>query len=194
MILNFHTYYSVLFSTCLKEFFSPDCSKVSYVTHVYENDGKRSTARNHSCPAGLLSVDGKIFEKLPNNRFVNHIKKCGPKFHYVSGLLNQLQIFYQMHLIQLVELLIGLGLLSLLHLIYPRISLVFLTNSSLMERFCKNTQLKLELLKGPFLGLIFSDYILMTFLIMLSLIMLLSMLMILLSTLSVIRYEIFGNN
>ena len=54
------------------------------MVHVYENDGKRSTARNHSCPASLLSVDGKIFEKLPNNRFVNHIKKCGlfSKFHY----------------------------------------------------------------------------------------------------------------
>ena len=54
------------------------------MVHVYENDGKRSTARNHSCPASLLSVDGKIFEKLPNNRFVNHIKKCGlfSKFQY----------------------------------------------------------------------------------------------------------------
>ena len=112
----------------------------------------------------------------------------------VSGLLNQLQVFNQMHVIQLAELLIGLELLSLWHLIYPRVSLAFLTNSSLMELFCKNTQLILELLKGPFLSLIFSDYILMTFLIMLSLIMLLSMLMILLSTLSVIRYEIFGNN
>ena len=54
------------------------------MVHVYEKDGKRSTARNHSCPASLFSVDGKIFEKLPNNRFVNHIKKCDlfSKFHY----------------------------------------------------------------------------------------------------------------
>ena len=114
-------------------------------------------------------------------------------FTMASGLLNKLQIFYQMHLIQLTELLIGLWLLSLLHLIYPKISLVFLTNSSLMERFCKNIQLILELLKDPFLGLIFSDYILMTFLMMLSLILLLSMLMLLQSTLNVIRYKIFGN-
>ena len=54
------------------------------MVHVYENDGRRSTARNHSCSASLLSVDGKIFEKLPNNRFVCHVKKCGlfSKFHY----------------------------------------------------------------------------------------------------------------
>ena len=53
------------------------------MVHVYENDGKRSSARNHSCPASLLSVDGKIFEKLPNIKFVNHIKKRGlfSKFH-----------------------------------------------------------------------------------------------------------------
>ena len=97
-------------------------------------------------------------------------------------------------IIDLLITIIGLWLLSLLHLIYPRISLVFLTNSSLMEWFCKNIQLILELLKDPFLGLIFSDYILMTFLMMLSLILLLSMLILLLSTLRVIRYKTFGNN
>ena len=52
-----------------------------------------------------------------------------------------------------------MGLLNLLHLIYPKLSLAFLTNSSLMKFFCKkvckNTQLILELLKGSFLGLIF---------------------------------------
>ena len=169
------------------------------MVHIYENDGKRSTARNHSCPASLLCVYSKIFEKLPNNRFVNHIKKCGlfSKFQYGLGLPNQLQIFYQMHLIQLAELLISLGLLSLLHLIYPRISVAFLTNSSLMDLFCKiffkNAQLIRELIKGPLLGLIFSDYILMTVLMMLSLILLLSTLMILLCTLSVIGYKIFGS-
>ena len=109
------------------------------LVHIYENDGKRSTARNHSCPASLLCFYSKLFEKLPNNRFVNHIKKCGlfSKFQYGLGLLNQLQIFYQMHLIQLAELLIGLGLPSLLHLTYPRILVAFLKNSSLMELFAK---------------------------------------------------------
>ena len=57
----------------------------------------------------------------------------------------------------------------------------------------KNIQLMLEFLKAPFLVLHFSYYTLMTFLMMLSVI-LLSMLMILLSTLSVIRHLICGNN
>ena len=59
--------------------------------------------------------------------------------------------------------------------------------------FHKNIQLMLEFLKAPFLALHFSYYILMTFLMMLSVI-LLSLLMILLSTLSVIRHLICGNN
>ena len=57
----------------------------------------------------------------------------------------------------------------------------------------KNIQSMLEFLKGPFLVLRFSYYILMTFLMMLSVI-LLSMLMILLSTLNEIRHLICGNN
>ena len=57
----------------------------------------------------------------------------------------------------------------------------------------KNTQLMLEFLKALFLVLHFCYYILMTFLMMLSVI-LWSMLMILLSTLSVIRHLICGNN
>ena len=62
-----------------------------------------------------------------------------------------------------------------------------------MESFHKNIQLMLEFLKGPFLALHFSDYILMNFLTMLSVI-LLSMLMILLATINVIRHLICGKN
>ena len=57
----------------------------------------------------------------------------------------------------------------------------------------KNTQLMLEFLKGPFLVIIFSYCILITFLMMLSVI-LLSMLMILLSIVSVTGHLICGNN
>ena len=57
----------------------------------------------------------------------------------------------------------------------------------------KNIQLMLEFLKGLFLVLHFSDYTLMTFLILLSAI-LLSMLMILLSLPNVIMHLISGNN
>ena len=56
----------------------------------------------------------------------------------VLGLLDQLQIFSQLYLIELLGLLTGLGLLKLWHLIYPRFltefgMLVFFTNVSLME-------------------------------------------------------------
>ena len=56
----------------------------------------------------------------------------------VLGLLDQLLIFSQLYLIELLGLLTGLGLLKLWHLIYPRLltgfgMLVFFTNLSLME-------------------------------------------------------------
>ena len=56
----------------------------------------------------------------------------------VLGLLDQLLIFSQLYLIELLGLLTGLGLLELWHLIYPRLltgfgMLVFFTNLSLME-------------------------------------------------------------
>ena len=140
----------------------------------------------------------------------------------VLGLLDQLLIFSQLHLIELLGLLTGLGLLELGHLIYPKLllgfgMLVYFTDWSLMEfqvRYLalfllfsviddfkwfwmegrhKNIQLMWEFLKAPFLVLHFSYYTLMIFLTMLSVI-LLSMLMILLSILSVIGHLICGNN
>ena len=137
----------------------------------------------------------------------------------VLGLLDQLQIFSQLYLIELVGLLTGLGLW---HLIYPRLltgfgMLLFFTKFSLMEHQVRylvlflvfsviddfswfwmgslhnNIQLMMEFLRAPFFVLHFFYYILMTFLKMLSVI-LLSMLMILLSTQSVIRHLICGNN
>ena len=139
----------------------------------------------------------------------------------VLSLLNQLQIFSQLYLIELQGLLTGLVLLGLWHLC-PRLltefgMLVFLTNLSRMEfqviylalfllfsvvdyfkwfwmeSLHKNILLMLEFLKAPFLVLHFSYYTLVTFLSMLPVI-LLSMLMILLSVISVIRYLICGNN
>ena len=136
----------------------------------------------------------------------------------VLGLLDQLQIFSQFYLIELLGLLTGLGQLGLWHFIYQRLltgfgMLFFFTNFSLMEfqaRYLalflfssvinsfkwfwieslnKNVQLMLEFLKDPFLVLHFFYCTLVTFLTMLSVI-LLSMLMILLSILSVIRHLI----
>ena len=43
---------------------------------VFKNVGERSKAKNF-CSVGLLSVDSKAFEKLTNNRIVDHVEKCG---------------------------------------------------------------------------------------------------------------------
>ena len=52
-----------LFNKCLKESCSPDCSKVSSAVPVFKNIGEQSTAKNY-CPVRLLSVVGKVVEKL----------------------------------------------------------------------------------------------------------------------------------
>ena len=64
-----------LFSMCLKESCFPDYCKVSSVIPVFKNAGERSTAKNY-CPVSLLSVVSKVFEKLVNNRIVDHPQKC----------------------------------------------------------------------------------------------------------------------
>ena len=65
-----------LFNKCLKESCFPDCWKVSLVVPVFKNVGERSTAKNYH-PVSILSVISKVFEKLVNNRIVDHLEKCG---------------------------------------------------------------------------------------------------------------------
>ena len=65
-----------LFNKCLKESRFLDCWKVSSVVPVFKNVGEGSTAKNYR-PVSLLSVVSKVFEKLVNNRLVDHIEKCG---------------------------------------------------------------------------------------------------------------------
>ena len=43
---------------------------------AFKNVGERSTAKNYR-PVSLLSVVSKVFEKLVNNRIVDHLEKCG---------------------------------------------------------------------------------------------------------------------
>ena len=43
---------------------------------VFKNVGQGSIAKNY-CPVSLLSVVIKFFEKLINNRIVDHQQKCG---------------------------------------------------------------------------------------------------------------------
>ena len=63
-----------LFNKCLKESCFPDCWKVSSVVPVFKNVWERSTAKNYR---PVLSVVSKVFEKLVNNRIVDHLEKCG---------------------------------------------------------------------------------------------------------------------
>ena len=64
-----------LFKNCLKESCFPDCWKVSSVVPVFKKVGERSTGKNYR-QVSLLSVVSKIFEKLVNNRIVDHLEKC----------------------------------------------------------------------------------------------------------------------
>ena len=65
-----------LFNKCLKESCFPDCWKVSSVVPVFKNVGERFTVKNYR-PVSLLSVVSKVFQKLVNNRIVDHLEKCG---------------------------------------------------------------------------------------------------------------------
>ena len=78
---------------------------------VFKNIRERSTAKIHR-PVSLLSLVNKVFEKLVNNRIADQLEKCGLFliFSMALGLLDQLEIFSQLYLIELLGLLIGLGL------------------------------------------------------------------------------------
>ena len=68
-------------------------------------------AKNY-CPVSLLSVVNEIFEKLVNIRLTDHLEKCGlfSHFQYDLGLLDLLQFFGRLYLIELLGFLIGLEL------------------------------------------------------------------------------------
>ena len=65
-----------LVNNCLKESCFPDCWKVSSVVPVFKNIVERSTDKNYR-PVSLFSVVSKVFEKLANNRVVDHLEKYG---------------------------------------------------------------------------------------------------------------------
>ena len=138
----------------------------------------------------------------------------------VLGLVDQLQIFSQLYLIEsafkrsgatgavaldvsqafdrvwhagLLHKLKSYGILGQIFGLIFLFSVIDEFEKFWMESVHKNIQLMQEFLKAPFLVLHFSYYTLMIFLSMLSVI-LLSMLMILLSILNVIRRLICGNN
>ena len=82
-----------LFNLCLKESYFSDCWKVSSMLPAFKNVRKRFTARNCH-PIGLLYVISKVFEKLVNNRLVDHLEKCGLFSDFKCGFrfIDQLQI------------------------------------------------------------------------------------------------------
>ena len=43
---------------------------------VFRNVGERSAAKNYH-PASLLSLISKVFDKLVNNKIIDHQEKCG---------------------------------------------------------------------------------------------------------------------
>ena len=128
-----------LFNKCLKESCFPDCWKVSSVVPVFKNVGEKSTAKNY-CPDSLLSVVSEVFDKLVNNRIVDHLDKCGlfSDFQYGFRSSQSTADLLTVVLVELLGFLTGLGLLELWCLIYPRLltgfdMLFYSTNLSLME-------------------------------------------------------------
>ena len=74
---------------------------------VFKNVGKGQQLKT-TAPLVFFTVVSKVFEKLLISSMV-------------LSLFDQLQIFLQLDLIELLGLLTGLGLLELWHLIYPRL-------------------------------------------------------------------------
>ena len=74
-----------LFNKCLKESCFPDYWNVSLVVRVFKNLGERSTVKMYR-PASPLSVVSEVFEKLVNNRIVDHLEKCGLFSDFEYGL------------------------------------------------------------------------------------------------------------
>ena len=63
-----------LFNKCLEESYFPDCWKVSSVVPVFKIVWEWSKAKTYR-PVSLLSVVSEVFEKLLNNRIVDHLEK-----------------------------------------------------------------------------------------------------------------------
>ena len=57
----------------LKESCFPDCWKVSSVVPVFKSIVERSTYKKY-CPVSLFPVVSKVFEKVANNRIVDHLE------------------------------------------------------------------------------------------------------------------------
>ena len=54
---------------------------------VFKNFGERPTGKNYH-PVSLLSVVSKVFDKLANNRAVDHLEKCGLFSDFQYGFMS----------------------------------------------------------------------------------------------------------
>ena len=212
-----------LFNKCLKESCFPDCWKVFSVVPVFKNVGERSTAQNYH-PVRLLSVVSKVFEKLVNNRIVDHLEKCGLFSDFQYGFRSSRSTADLLTVLpdRIARAFNRSGATRAVALIYPRLltefgMLVFFTNLRLMEFQVRYLALFLLFLviggfrlfwmgnlhKNIQLILVFLkglflvlhfSYYTLMTFLMMLSVILLSMLMILLSTLNVIRHLICGKN
>ena len=87
-----------------------------------------STAKNY-CPISLLSVVNKVFEKLVNNRILDHLEKSGLFSDFQYGFRSSRSTADLLAVVsdRVARAFNWSGLLELLHLIYPR----FLTSDLL---------------------------------------------------------------
>ena len=66
-----------LFSKCLRSLVFHIVGRFHlWSLYLFKNVGERCTAKNYH-PVSLHSVVSKVFEKLANNRIVDHLEKCG---------------------------------------------------------------------------------------------------------------------
>ena len=79
------------------------------------------------CPVSLLSLISKILKNFEIRGLLVTLRNVAFCLisGLVSGLLNQLQIFWQLYMIELLGLSVGLRLFELQHLIYLRLSTGF---------------------------------------------------------------------
>ena len=211
------------FNKCLKESCFPDCWKVSSVVPVFKNVGESSTAKNYH-PVSLLSMVSKVFEKLVNNRIVDHLEKCGlfSDFQYgfrssrsTAGLQtvvsDRIARAYNRYgatravALDISKLLTEFGMLVFftnLNLMefqvrYLALFLLFLVIGGFVLFWMGNLYKNIQLMLVFLKGLflvLHFSYYALMTLLMMLSVILLYMLMILLSTLNVIRHLISGNN
>ena len=84
------------------------------MVHVFKNVGERSAAKNY-CPVRLLFMVSKVFEKLVNNRIVDHVEKCGLFYDFQNGFRSSRSTTNLLAVVsdRILGLLTGLGLLEL---------------------------------------------------------------------------------